>query len=234
MITKKTKALLLSTMTMMLCVVLISTATFALYTQTTTISHHLQAGKLELQLWRVGVAQHTMDDQGYLVTKTYGEQDTTPSGYKVSMDFSKGVSGENFFGLPTGKNNEPLNLLVPGAWYETTLKLVNNGDVAFKYEIEIHHSTGSFPVDVMKNTIVTITPYDSDMKEIASRTVSGSLLDWHSQSEAPFNGVFEKNEASQYVKVRVSFADVDGVSGFEGSGVNFDLIVRATQLTSAQ
>lgn len=234
MITKKTKALLLSTMTLMLCVVLISTATFALYTQSTTITHHLQAGRLELQLWRVGVAQCTMDEQGYLITKTYSQNETTPSGHSVLKNFTKGADGDNFFGLKSvDAAGKTINHLVPGAWFETTMKLVNNGDVAFRYSIEVHLGQEAFTPELLKHTIMTVTPYDKDMNEIAGKSVSYSLEKWIGQNDAPFWGVFAKNDSEQYVKVRISFEDVDGVSGFEGSGVNFDLVVKAEQLTTA-
>ena len=128
--TKKTKTLLLSTMTLMLCVLLISTATFALYSQRTTISNHLEAGSLTVGLWRTGIKQYTLNDKGFLeeITRVAGEK--TPSGKDVWQDFTGGVD-DNFFGLTKAN----LEAVVPGTWFESTLKIANGGDVAFRYDV---------------------------------------------------------------------------------------------------
>ncbi len=223
MMTKKTKAILLSSMTLMLCVVLITTATFALYSQSTSVKYHLQAGKLELQLWRVGVAQLALNDQGYLVETECGEGDTTPSGKDVYQNFSGKVS-DNLFGL----SEKSLEALVPGSWFETTLKLVNNGDVAFRYNfsVDLGNSESS---DLWGYITVALIPCDAQGQAIGEAVEK--TLEQLKAEPTCLEQTFEANEAVRYMKIRLSVSK--DATAFTGSGVNFDLVVTANQLVQA-
>ena len=219
--TRRTKTLLISTMTLMLCIMLISAATFALYSQETRITNHLEAGKLELQLWRVGVAQHTLNDAGYLETVTRGQGETTPSGNAVYQNFSGSVN-DNFFGL----TDQDLKSLVPGAWYETTLKLVNNGDVAFTFSINIVAIQASSALQ--EQVTVSIIPCDENGNAIGNAT-SKTLSELVANSVA-VTQVMDATATEQYVKVKIAFSDK--ISEIDENGVNFDLLVKADQLVS--
>lgn len=217
--TKKTKTLLLSTMTLMLCVLLISTATFALYSQRTTISNHLEAGSLTVGLWRTGIKQNTLNDQGYLeeISRVSGEK--TPSGKDVWQDFTGGVN-DNFFGL----TEENLEAVVPGTWFESTLKIANGGDVAFRYDVTFEGVNGT--EDLLREIDVIVTPCDEN-GNATGKPLTKTMYALSKDGQT-ISYLMEKDATEQYLTVRVAFRQSITTQLDEG-GVSFDLVIVATQ-----
>ena len=221
--TKKTKTLLLSTMTLMLCVLLISTATFALYSQRTTIENHLEAGSLEVGLWRTGIKQYTLNDKGYLeeITRVAGEK--TPSGKDVWQDFTGRVD-DNFFGLEDKDKNKVLDDVVPGTWFESTLKIANGGDVAFRYDVTFDGVNGT--EELLKKVNVIVTPCD-EQGNATDAAVSKTMYALSKDGQT-ISYLMEKGATEQYLTVRVEF-DQDITTELDEGGVTFDLVIVATQ-----
>ncbi|MBE6632788.1 MAG: hypothetical protein E7620_00435 [Ruminococcaceae bacterium] len=217
--TKKTKTLLLSTMTLMLCVLLISTATFALYSQRTTISNHLEAGKLEVGLWRTGIKQYTLNSQGYLEEIVRGETEKTPSEKPVFQDFT-GKVDDNFFGLTA----ENLKAVVPGAWFESTLRIANGGDVAFRYDVTFEGVNGTD--ELLKKVDVIVTPCDKDGNATGA-SVTRTMFELESDGKT-ISYLMGAGTAEQYLTVRVAFSQTI-TTELDDGGVSFDLVIEATQ-----
>jgi predicted ribosomally synthesized peptide with SipW-like signal peptide len=92
---------------------------FALFTDTQTVTNHLRAGDLDITLNRIGLTKTVLNDQGYLDTVTLQTASDDP------VPFS-GDSRENVFGLLSGEK------IVPGSKYQATMQIENNSDVAIK------------------------------------------------------------------------------------------------------
>lgn len=118
--TKKKRSVLLAVLTLMLCVAVIASGSYALFTDEITLGNHLQAGTLDVTLYRTCLVKKTLDKNGYLVE---GEPDTT------IVDYSN-INTQNAFGL----NGEKI---VPGSKFSATFEIQNLSDVAFGYWIEI-------------------------------------------------------------------------------------------------
>ena len=169
------------------------------------------------------MAQLALDEQGYLTEIKCGEGDTTPSGKDVYQNFS-GKVNDNLFGL----SEKSLEALVPGSWFETTLKLVNNGDVAFSYNfsVDLGDSESS---DLWGYITVAVIPCD-EQGQTTGEAVEKTLEQLKADPNC-LEQTFEANEAVRYMKVRLSVNREATV--FTGSGVNFDLVITANQLVQA-
>ena len=52
--------------TILICVALIAVGSYALFSDTTKVTNHLQAGDLDIKLWRIDLSGTDMDDDGYM------------------------------------------------------------------------------------------------------------------------------------------------------------------------
>ena len=120
----KKRIIIISAAIILLCVVIITGATFALFTEDKTITTHLQAGGLDVQLYRDSYSYTVLDSDGTLKTISGGTR----------KDFTKPVD-ENFFGFK-GTKTEKFKI-VPESTFSADLQLVNNGTTAFTYDIDI-------------------------------------------------------------------------------------------------
>lgn len=221
------KALLLATMTVMLCVLIISGATFALFTDSVTATNHLEAGKLDVTLTRTKLEWVSVNSEGYLEDHV----DNTPK------DLSTPTT-TNLFGL-TGDS-----LIAPLSYYKATLKIENKGTVAFTYGIKI--KLNSTPNELAKQLYVTV-------KDNSGTTLSqGYLTDFATEKAITIATTQELNNttnASDLFTVKVEFIDdgrpvgVSPTKPVNESFINnnamslsadFDLIVSATQVPTIQ
>lgn len=225
------KSLLLATMTVMLCVLIISGSTFALFTDSVTYTNHLQAGKLKVGLKRTKLEWVTIDSDGYLKKNT----DST------ELDLST-VSSANVFGLTDESKIAPL------AYYEATLVIENRGNVAFDYTIGFirnettNNLTKQLKVTVKdgsKNVLVT-----KMMDEFSSTATTFSVKPSATSSTQTLDN---SDTASEVFVVRVEFVDDGRPVGVSTTtpvntsfvnndamdlAVNFDLVVTAVQNTT--
>ncbi len=211
---KRVRTLLLASVTIMLCMALLIGGTYALWSKTVSVTNHLVAGNLDLKLERIALSKTMLDNEtGYM--KTVSNTDT--------VDLTTG-SDVNVFGI------EESELVVPTSCYEATLKLTNNGSVAFTYQI-----------------VIKLIEVDEELAEQLMVSVNGVEKGYLSTFNAQDGQVVvasadasavEKGQATTF-RVKVEFKDdaAEGVTDIINNAamdkeVEFDLIVKAVQLTS--
>ena len=197
------KTLLIAIITIMSCVSLLVCGTYALWSQETTLETHLVAGKLELKLERTSLSKTTLDSNGYLTTTT---DDTV-------VDLTK-ASDVNVFGIAESE------LIVPTSSYEAKLKITNIGDVAFKYDIVI--KLGADCDEHLKNQLkVSVNNEDKGYLSSFNET-NGSII--------VSNDVVKSGDASFTIKIEFENLDTNNEAMEESA--DFDLVVKAVQLTT--
>ena len=220
------RSLIVSTALILLCMTIVIGATWALFTDTRTVKNHLQAGDMRLTLLRTRLVTNSLnDDNGYL-------EETDPDNSVV--DFSN-ENDENVFDIEKGA------LIVPGSWYEATMKIANNSeyaksDVAFKYWIEIKLDfTGlnaeqieALKLDEQLKVTVTTKAGTTEAKA-TSATLDKCIVVGNELNPI---GELAKDTSEDFI-VRVEFLDKDTNNDAKRQSLNFDLIVHATQVTTA-
>lgn len=200
--TKKTPVLLAACTTIMLCVALIAVGTYALFSDSLTVKNHLQAGTLQVKLERTALKWAELDNStGYM-----------KEGSNTNVvDFTQ-ATNENIFGIAADTK------IVPGCFYEATLKLTNSGSVAFDYAVDI-------VLDGISNALaeqlnVTVDTVDKGALSVGTTTVA--------------SGALAKNEATRTFVVKIEFVNNNDINNdAQALLVNFDLIVTAIQATAA-
>lgn len=239
--TNKRRALLVSSLVILLCLSIIAGMTYALFTDTQKVSNHLQAGDLEVTLKRTALTKT-------MLSATTGKLETvTPAVVDDETDdvtFTN-PTDENVFGLTTDGNGNVTELIVPGSKYVATMQIENNSDVAFGYWVRIDCKDEDVEKVLAKQLeIIVYTDLnkdgvidtEGDDAEKHLSTVSGGLEVGNDQS---FIGTLACNQAENFI-VSVEFVDksytyVDGVLTSENDAaqetdVEFDLIVYALQV----
>ncbi|MBO5241022.1 MAG: hypothetical protein J6B56_06370 [Clostridia bacterium] len=194
---------------------------YALFTDTVTVSHHLQAGKLEAKLTRKTLLGNQIDASGYLCDYQ-GEKD---------VDFS-GETKKNVFDLED-------TLIVPCMYREATMELTNGGNVAFAYWIEIVLTAPTKPQDVAlseqlevsvktQNAGAGMSVTDQPIQNDGKKITIGS-------QENPV-GVVELSTAQTF-SVKVAFKDYgdkldNANNNAKGGKLQFDMIVYAVQVVA--
>ena len=113
--TTKRRSIILSAMTLMLCIALVAGGTYALFTDSVKLTNHLQAGTLDITLVRTNLKTKSLNQTTGFLVETENADD---------VDFSK-ANGDNVFDMTEG------TLVVPACWYEAEMQITNNSDVAF-------------------------------------------------------------------------------------------------------
>ncbi|MBE5748305.1 MAG: hypothetical protein E7344_01600 [Clostridiales bacterium] len=206
---KRMKVIVLACVSLVMCLALIATGTYALFTDQVSVSNHLQAGTLKITLTRTDLQYVALDDSGFLKAG----QDTQ------QMSFTSTNSAqENVFGIKEG------DLVVPKSEYTATMTIGNNGSVAASYWIEIKLGKN---VDAQLAKQLKVEVWADGQ----TQSQGGELGDISiGSSNAPV-GVVKANK-SQTFKVKVSFVDDDAINNLaKGKQVSFDLIVSASQAT---
>ena len=205
----KVRTLLMACVMMMLCVAMIVGGTFALWSDSAKVENHLTAGTLKVKLERISLAKTYLDNEtGYLVT-------TAPDTTIVNFTDTN-TADDNVFGI----NND--EKVVPCSVYEAKLRLTNNGDVAFTYDVIIKLNSASNALAEQLKIYIdgddkgTLDEYAVDGKAIiATQTMA-------------------KNDAAKEFTVKVEFINDNDVNNdAQGKEVKFDLLVNAVQKTTA-
>ena len=208
---KRIKALIMSFAAITVCLTLLSFGTYALFSDSVTVEHHLQAGSLDAKLERTNLESKVLGTDGYLETETNNNL----------VDFTSSTSlTSNVFDL------EDKELVAPGTSYEATMKLSNNGTVAFSYWIAISFKDKNAS-DLASQLKVYVTTYDEDGDEVVKEAyIKDGLL---VGSETAPLGELAKG-ASVNFKVKVVFEDLINNNAAQNDEVNFDLAVYAVQV----
>lgn len=204
-----------------LAVSLVVAGSYALFTDTVTVSHHLQAGKLEATLTRKTITGNQIDTSGYL-SDYQGEKD---------VDFS-GETKKNVFDLED-------TLIVPCMYREATMELSNGGNVAFSYWIEIVLTTPTKAQDVALSKQLEVSVKTQNTGAGMSLTEQpiqndGNKITIGSQTNPV--GVVELSKAQTF-SVKVAFKDygdkIDNANNTaKGGELQFDMIVYAVQVVA--
>lgn len=198
----KRSALLLSMTTILVMVITIVGATFALFSDSVTVNNHLMAGTLEVKLERINLEWSQLDSAGFLETKT----DATV------VDFSNNNT-DNIFGLTSGTR------IVPGVYYNAKMRISNESSVAFNYWVEVNcTSTSNALSEQIKLSINNSTPVS-----IEANAALGS-------QNQPV-GVVAVGESKEFT-IKITFENSSSNNDAQGEEVTFDLIVYAMQATN--
>ena len=206
------KVSLVSILVINICLLISVLGTYALFSDSVTVSNHLQAGNLELKLERTNLVYSELNQEGYL------------EDYEVNtvVDFtSTNSSTANVFDL------EDETLIVPGSEYEATMKISNNGSVAFGYWISINFTSQAS--DLADQVSIIVTTYDEQGNETEHvRSLSEGLT---LGSDANPLGSVAVGSTSATFKVKIVFENVAENNDAQNDKASFDLVVNAIQLT---
>lgn len=206
---KKSRALLISCAVILICLATILGVTYALFSDTETLNHHLRAGKMDITLTRTNLVTTALDNTTGFLVKTESPDD---------VDFSN--TTKNVFDVTDS------SLVVPGSQYTAEMKISNNSDTAFAYWIEIRFDDKD-DLALADQIEVKVTPN--------GKTVEPQLLSegFTVGSESAPVGTLAKT-ASELFTVDVKFLDNNGMNNAaKGQNVEFDLIVHAIQVKNA-
>ena len=214
MASKRLKTLLVCALSIMLCVAAVAVGTYALFSDNVTVKNHLQAGTLKATLTRTLLEKSEIGTDGYL----------HPSENSTAKDFTNSTTDDdNIFDLADGA------ILVPGSTYEATMKIENKGTVAFDYNV----------------TVVLTTPQGAESEAFANQLKfttgkvgeTGTSTTLAAAGSNPiFSGFLKGGYASEEsFFIKVEFVNEDGTvnNAAQAGDVKFDLVVTATQQTTA-
>ena len=206
--TKRKRSVLLSVLTLLLCLAVVAAGSYALFTDEVRFEEHLQAGTLDISLIRTHLVKTTLDKDGYLDSIEIPDD----------IDYTK-TNPENAFGLIAGEK------VVPGSKFVATFEIQNNSDVAFGYTIDIVCKNKSEGENLAKQLKVTVNSDDNSeglsvtgkngyieavtIGDTATFTVTVEFVDSHATTGVEANNL-AKNQK-----------------------IYFDLVVNAIQLTEA-
>ena len=234
--TNRKRALLISSSVILLCMTIIVGMTWALFTDTQTVSNHLKAGDLQITLKRTELTKTTLDDKGYLVTQP---TDTNSVNFTDPTD-------ENIFGL-TMENGEVTEKIVPGSKFVATMQIENNSDAAFKYWARIDCKDEDVAKKLAEQLIIIVytdkngdgvIDTEGDDAEKHESVIANGL---EIGDDVNYIGLLEKTGMEKFI-VSVEFDDYgytyqDGVitsanDAAQNQDVEFDLVVFAVQVTT--
>lgn len=204
----KVRTLLVACVMIMLCAAMIVGGTYALWSDNVTVENHLTSGTLQVKLERISLTKTYLDDEtGYLVTA--GPDMTI-------VDFTDtNTADDNVFGIEDEK-------VVPCSEYEAKLRLTNNGDVAFTYDVIIKLNSASNALAEQLKVYIdgedkgTLDQYAVDGKAIIS-----------TQTMA-------KDDTAKEFTVKIQFINDNNINNdAQDKEVKFDLLVNAVQKTTA-
>lgn len=206
----KSIKLVLSSMVILMCLILITLSTFALYTETILINQHLQSGTLDIELKRTNLKYNYLSENGYFVEKENFE----------IIDFSNTYTTRNNIFDITEKT-----LIIPGSYFNASMKLYNKGNVPFIYWIEV--VLKDYKDNILASQLeVIVTIYDNlDKKEYISNLDEGLILG----NEVNPLGEMMVNSSPLKFDIKITFIDSISNNNAKNENVNFDIIVHAVQ-----
>lgn len=207
---KRIKIVTLSCVTVLCCLAFIVAGTYALYSDSTQVTNHLQAGELNIKLYRDKLTSAVLNDSGILELSTNNAR----------TDFTN-VTTENVFGLTDGVK------IAPGSKFEAVLTLDNVGDVAVNYYLEF--KLGGDVNELAQQLRLTLSiEGKSEVSVMLSEL--GKKFTWGSEN-SPLGQVALSSSGS--FVVALEFVDNSGVNNdAQGQEISFDLIVHAVQATA--
>ena len=220
-VTKKKRSVLLSVLTLLLCLALVASGTYALFSDQVTLKNHLVAGTLDITLIRTNLTTTSLDANTGFLVKTENPED---------IDFSKPADVND----PNAKNKNVFDitdetLIVPGCTYAAEMQIQNNTDVAFGYWLEIVFDD-TVDLTLAEQLKVTVTTVDESKSVSGMLNTKAGLIG----GENDPIGVLAKGGAALFT-ITVEFCDLDhSVNNNAKNGTfDFDVVVHAVQVTTA-
>lgn len=209
--TKKKRSVLLSVMTLALCLALIASGTYALFSDEVRLTNHLQAGKLDITLTRNSLTTKSVDTTtGFL---------TDPITTTEPVDFSNPTK-RNIFDITDD------TLIVPGSYYSAEMQISNHSDVAFGYWLEIVFD-GTVDLTLAEQINITVTTSDGAKSISTTLDKSKGLI---GEETSPIE-VLAKSGSALFT-ISVEFDDLGNNNDAKNKTFEFDVIVHAVQVTS--
>lgn len=205
---KQKRVLLMACALVLLCMSLIIGITYGLYTESLTTSNHLQAGNLDISLIRTDLSYRVLNEEGELEVIRVEDD----------IDFT-GSTRENIFGM------DAMGLLIaPGAWFDAQLQVINEGNVAFTYDVAIRLRGDANALS--EQLLFTVTHPDGAVteKRLSQLTEEFSLA----------TGRMKATDEAQTFRVKVEFLDEPDNNLAQSQAVVFDLFVTAVQSTGQE
>ena len=148
--------------TILICVALIAVGSYALFSDTTKVTNHLQAGELDIKLWRIDLSGTDMDDDGYMAAIS----DTD------DKDFTD-ATANNIFDIED-------KYIVPQSTYTAEMMISRTAttNVAIKYWLDFAVPTVTDPEDValLNQITITVQVYDRATSAYVNTAINGVHL----------------------------------------------------------
>ena len=212
--------ILISCSVILLCLAIVVGVSYALFTDSASVQNHLQAGTLDVDLYRTNLKYKVLN-----TTDGYFDEITDNS----RVEFT-GATNENIFGIDTQTAK-----IAPGSYFEAVLTLENNGNVAFTYGVQLKMLDDSKnDYDLEEQLMVTITQDRNGNGTIeAEEKIYAPLKNFTGDNSYAF-GEMAANDAAQSFTVKVEFQNLanDVNNEAQSEAAAFDLIVVATQKTN--
>lgn len=180
--------------------------TFALFTDTTSIKNHLQAGTLDATLKRTHLEYTVLDDSGKLEKITNSE----------TVDFTGSVD-DNVFGI----ESEDVKI-VPGSYFKAQMQIANGGNVAFTYNVGIK-LVGESNALVNQLQVIVTHPDGHKTTKLLGEMANGFRIN----VDKMLNGANPHNFG-----IEIRFVDDTAINNAAQTKLAvFDLVVTAVQAT---
>jgi hypothetical protein len=214
---KNRRILVVTFSIILLCISLLVSSTYALFTSNLVVKNHLQAGFLDISLVRTNLKYTILNKEGYLEEKEIEE----------NIDFSV-LNNQSIFGI-----EEDNLFIVPGSFFEVELELRNEGNVAIDYVIKI--VTNDDVNELSKQIKVTLLKNDGSK-------ISERLCDIRNNDFIISSDEMKVGDKTDKFTDRIEFIDDVVENEFGGEIINnnlaqnrksmFDLVVQAVQKTN--
>ncbi len=213
------RSVLLSVMTIMLCLAIIAAGTYALFSEQVKLTHHLKAGSLNITLTRTNLVTESLDTETGFIVESENPKD---------IDFSKPVDESD----PSAENRNVFDMadgafIVPGCRYSAEMQISNSSDVAFGYWLEIVFDD-KIDKTLAEQLKITVKTVDGETSGILS-TSAGRI----GKEDAPI-GILAKGGAETFT-VSLEFCDLDQSvnNNAQGKSFKFDVVIFAVQSVTA-
>lgn len=199
---KKLSATIIASVVIILCAALTIGITYSIWSDSAKTSTTLQAGTLDLTLYRTGYEKTVLDGTGLMTS--------------VSNSVKKDV------GVLSDAFDASGDKVVPGCEYSADFLLENSGEIAFDYTISItwNKRNKSFADQLWVEF------------ELGDEIRKGYLSDFDgSDGKAIISAQSMKTKGEQAFSVKVVFKDSDYNDSAQGASSGFNLSVEAVQAT---
>ena len=188
------------------CTCIITGVSYALFTDSVSVTNHLQAGKLDVTLERTDLTYCILNDAGVLETVTVD----------ADLDFTSSTAN-NVFGIDASGMK-----VVPGSYFVAKMKMGNKGNVAFTYDVSISLLEGNNALAEQLTVTVTHPNGSTTVKKLSELTNGLTIT----------AGTMGATDSAQEFTVAVSFDDATANNSAMNKSVVFDLVVTAEQATA--